>query len=190
MKRSHTGLGALALVLAFAVPFVLVTTSRTEAYNLEGCKWAGDSLDITYKSDIVFSADQSAFQNAIHDWNGTPAKILFAAPATGQHVDIVALSANNSSVAWDGLTTYYCQGGYFSDTASTNVQINHYFTQNYTSNETESVAGHELGHALGLAHNSGPYLMDPNTSDRYGKYGVYTPQADDIQGAEALYGSI
>ncbi|MBX6773426.1 MAG: matrixin family metalloprotease [Chloroflexi bacterium] len=54
----------------------------------------------------------------------------------------------------------------------------------------KSWVGHELGHALGLAHNSGPYLMDPKTSDRYGKYGVYTPQADDIQGAEALYGSI
>lgn len=184
-----TRLIAAAFLLVGIMLMSAITTGNVRAYNLEGCKWA-QPLDITYTNSIVFSGDAAAFNASINDWNGTPADMLFQAPSSGQHVDVSASSYNSSSVSWDGLTTYACSGGYFSTTLTTDIQINHYYTQGYTSDETRSVTGHELGHALGLAHNSGPYLMDPYTSVRYGEYGVYTPQTDDINGAEALYGTV
>ncbi len=49
-------------------------------------------------------------------------------------------------------------------------------------------SGHELGHALGLGHSEyDNSLMEPYNSVRWGTYGIYYPQQDDINGINTLY---
>ena len=51
------------------------------------------------------------------------------------------------------------------------------------------MSGHELGHVLSLNEEISPpnVLMNPGTNIRYGVYGIYTPQQDDINGVNYLY---
>ena len=69
---------------------------------------------------------------------------------------------------------------------SVDVQIYETNTYYYTYSQRVCVAAHELGHALGLGHYSGEYLMEPADSTRF-NYGIYSPQADDVNGVLDLY---
>lgn len=94
---------------------------------------------------------------------------------------------NQSDVSWDGLAYISDDDGDgFYDYAS--AFVNRYYTDDYELNKRRSVMGHELGHMLGLAHETGAVLMNGYTSQRYDTYGVYTPQTDDVNGINALYG--
>ena len=67
-------------------------------------------------------------------------------------------------------------------------ELNTKYAQYFMPEKMISVAAHELGHALGLADTStNDSLMNRTTSVRYGTYGIYYPQTDDINGANYLY---
>ena len=170
----------------FLIALNAVLSPDARAYTLEGCKWQYP-LDVTYADNIYFPIDRKAFTLSVGNWNATAAAVRLRPPLAGQHVDVVAFSTNDSNVSWDGLTYYTCNSGFFSNTISTNIEINHYYTKNYPPLEIESVTGHELGHSLGLGHHQGPYLMD-YTTERFINWGIYKPQPDDIRGLIALYG--
>ncbi|MCL6561990.1 MAG: matrixin family metalloprotease [Firmicutes bacterium] len=68
------------------------------------------------------------------------------------------------------------------------IDLNTYYTAGYSTTHVEAISGHELGHALGLAHNpTCPVLMNPD--DAYTTCDIYTPQQDDINGVNAIYGA-
>ncbi len=68
------------------------------------------------------------------------------------------------------------------------ARLNAAYTSGYSADKREGVAAHEVGHTLGLAHSSTCVLMNPTTPDRT-NCGVFTPQQDDVDGVQAIYGS-
>ena len=139
------------------------------------------------EQQAVFSKDTTALFNGANAWSSSAAYVIFY---TSNVPNIYAGDTNNSSVGWDGLTTYSSYTGsngvkYFNN--GTIVTLNYHYTQNYSANEAQSVAVHEFGHALGLAHSSTCVIMNGSTYTRYVTCGVYIPQYDDDNGVNALY---
>lgn len=140
------------------------------------------------------SYDETGFLNGIDAWNWSPAPVVFVSGTSG----IALYDTNAGNSGWDGYeteaaSTFYCQNpsGY-DQFAHAWAELNYYYTSGYyksgSSGAIQSVAAHELGHAIGLGHSSSQTLMAPNT-DRYWTYGINTPQQDDINGANYLYGN-
>jgi len=86
---------------------------------------------------------------------------------------------------WSGLTNGTTYWPYWHNC---DISLNEYYLDDYVSNKRRSVIGHELGHSLGLAHVNGPKLMNDWDWERYDYYSICTPQADDEDGVQAIYG--
>lgn len=190
MKR-RAWLGTLAGLTVILVSLLIPLSTR--AYNLEGPRWPGQPsphhccADVYWEQDAVYSKDVIGWDDGANAWTDSAAYVIFY----GSNVpNIYAQDTDNSSVGWDGLTSYSWYTGdngieYFNN--GTVVTLNYYYTRNYGTNETQSVSTHEFGHSIGLAHSSTCVIMNPDTSVRYGQCGVYTPQSDDDNGVDALY---
>jgi hypothetical protein len=172
----------------------LVGASPVGAYSLEGPIWSGQPspgtccAKIYYRNNAVHSAVLVAGSNAATAWNNSPGLVLFD---TSLSFHFTYDEADNSSVGWDGLTSWTTYKGsngvtYFK---SMSVQVNYYYSKNYTSGQTQSVSAHEFGHALGLGHSSACVLMNGYTNIRYSSSCNYinTPLSDEINGVNALY---
>jgi len=95
--------------------------------------------------------------------------------------------ADFGNVGYTAQTSWQSSGGYFIPgdvSISVNISTT-YGDGNYSYSGKEGVWGHEMGHTLGLAHNTTNQgaLMWPYDNRWYD-----TPQSDDINGGEAIYG--
>jgi hypothetical protein len=191
--------------IALAVVAAAVCTLTLQAYTTYG-KWSDNQVYFYVNpanADVSDSAATSAIQTALTEWStkaGTPFRYLYGGrvndTSTGydnRNVVLFRNSANPSGsgiiattywwtysggrivdadiVFWDGSWTFFtgtsgCSGGAY----------------------IEDVAAHELGHALGLNHSG---VSDATMSSGYGKCSQHmrTLAADDMAGAQALYGS-
>lgn len=171
----------VALILGLLVP--MMYPLQALAYALEGiypAQWYNLRLN---EGGFYNSTEKSAFEAAVSAWNGTatPIYIIYTGSAGAE---IYESSSNFGATGWDGqtswtLTSLHCNG--WTQTQYSNVQLNNYYTRNYTSANIQSVSGHELGHAMGLDHVNVTAIMNPNTY-------VTTPQTDDVNGINAISG--
>lgn len=181
--------GKVCAGLAGAIlPVMALSVVQASAYTLEGVTWSGGVGSLQIYNSNLSSSDVSVMQNAASEWANTPTPVAYNWTSYSSSADIKVSSAYNSSVSWDGITTYNSSGGHFV-AGSVVVQLNDYWfwTIPYTYDEEISVAAHELGHTLGLNHSSIASALMYYSTSRYTQYGTYTPQQDDINGVNAMY---
>ena len=180
---------ALSAVLSVVPSFTGFAASNvTRAANFEGGHIATGALTFSYPTAIS-AADRTASETARFFWNNTATPVCICTQVYDSSWNIGLEPLYDNHVAWDG-ATYILPSANHAPYSFAYQHLNDYWTNGYVTNERISVAAHELGHALGLAHRSGPYLMNPLTSGstgRYTHYGIHTPQQDEINGVNQLY---
>ena len=178
------------LVMLLVLSIFLLCPSVTSAYTLwSGYKW--DSVDPLYylMENYIGYRTRAAFSGSIYDWNiaGTPADFEYSA----SDYTVYLYEVFRDDVAWDGMTErtlscwwWWCKVVY------AKACLNAVYTDDYGLNQRESVSGHELGHVLQLGEMDwgDPVLMNQYTNWRFGYWGVFTPQHDDIDSVNYLYG--
>lgn len=177
-----------ACAAAGAVPAVAGGYVRLADGSGASCYWPGiaDGAPMGWANDAS-GLERSAYSDAASAWSSAGTKIDLA---EGAGEGIEAYSQDTGDNGDDGYTYYSCPSGGFSAPVVTN--LNTYYTSGYSTGERISVAAHELGHAAaGLkAYDAGCSAVEEMyTAVRYLDCGVDTPQPDDVNGANALYGA-
>ena len=169
------------LFLALVPTLCITQTSPTYAYELWGYEW--DDVDpLNYWIPFVLSSQYwYCWSDSVVNWDSTATDVDFVRTTP---VNVYCSITVESGAEWDGLTSITVQGSEITDA---DCYLNTYYTGSYTTNQRRSVASHEIGHSLGLDDTSGAVVMNGYTDDRYGEYGVYTAQQDDIDGVNAMY---
>ena len=193
--RQPAWIAVTVAVGCLATCVIAFGSQSAAAYVLEGPRWPGQAAPhtccatLTYRNIAPDARDFNAGTMGANAWNTSPAQVYLKTSLTG---DITFEEANSASLQWDGLTTWstYVGGNgvtYFK--AGMTIQVNDYFLRGYSPAMAQSVSAHEFGHSVGLGHNYGCVLMNPYTNARFISACGYvsTPQADDVNGANALY---
>ena len=191
MRRNRWFALALSVALTLTVGVLSMVGGAHRAFasggdadgDLEGCYWSNKT--VTLENYAVYNIDVTAWNNGLNSWDSTAQPYRYS--VTSSSPNVLLNDTDNSSVGWDGLTSYSCSGGYFSGTNTST--LNYYYTQSYSQAEANSPAAHELGHDLGLAHENGAVLMNPYTcgaGSRWCTYGINTPQSDDVTDVNGL----
>jgi hypothetical protein len=195
--------GIAALV---AVAIGTFAPRHASAYVLEGPKWPTGStpvmqLELGTPGRTLIDGNTSwntAAAPALDMWNQVVGRMQFgrvmnstAAVASGDRVNSMAFSTSVFGQSFGSNTlavTYYSYSG--STMIEADILFNKaqpwdsYRGSSRSSFDIQRVALHELGHALGLAHSSvAGAIMNPYISS------YYTLSADDIAGAQSLYGA-
>ena len=157
------------------------------AYNVFWCRWENSTVYYYYDN---YNSSRGKFYIDIgaDGWDSTD--INFASDTAGNY-NIYYGETNNPNVAWEGITDYTVTIGYIEGSAT--IQINMAQTKTWNDDGAlQWVAIHEFGYALSLAHaENARAIMNPYTwgeNSRYGDFGITTIQADDVNGANSLYG--
>lgn len=169
------------LLIFTLITLILVQTSPAYAYVLESSSMRWGS-NVHWDKDIYFyNSYQTQVDNAMYAWNITPTKALIWYDA-GCLSDVSTQSLPNDT--WYGL--YQRRVGYYDITLNDYRLFQDYSGSGY-DNAKQSTTVHEWGHALGLGDQ-------PNGSTMIMGYGrdrttMITPQQDDIDGVNAIYGA-
>jgi Matrixin len=119
------------------------------------------------------------FVTAKNNWDATKSKVEFAMNTTSPQLIVV---------------DYKSPDGFDAKTAVDNTKpeyiwLNYTYLFGNTDTQLRSTTGHEIGHALGLDH-------PPKTTSQILMYTLqyrdrnvlYTPQTDDVNGVNSIYG--
>ncbi|HEX5088533.1 MAG TPA: hypothetical protein VFV89_12055 [Nocardioides sp.] len=174
---------ALAILCAFGLVAALPAVPA-QATNYEGCSWGHPGISYVNNTS---SAYQSLTSAALVNWSN---QTDMSFNAGGSNPGFSITDGGFGNTGWDGITYYSCSGGIF--VKGMLVRINGYYADAYSGQKKRAVIGHELGHVVGLAdRNIGQCpnrsIMWGDTFGRYDVCGIFTVQADDIQGANTLY---
>jgi hypothetical protein len=182
--HSNISIKLILVLIALVLSCLLMPFSHISAWNSTGAQWYVEEVQPLYwrantNMDIY---DYAAFSNGAWYWNlaDTPVEFYYSLNEGSIYCDTI----NNSQMEWYGYATWYYTDGHL---LSVDILLNKYYSDSFPQNKKIVVAGHEFGHAIGLAHETGLVLMNPNIDYIY-LYNIYTPQQDDIDGANALYG--
>jgi hypothetical protein len=154
-------------------------------YNWLGGQWPGPGpgvcclhLKITYESGMT-SRDIQGWDDGRYVWTQSPALIYFD---KGTDYTIAASDWYDANTDYVG-QTYNWPCSSCTPYTGALTELNYYYTNmpSFTYTMIQGAAAHELGHVAGLAHHSGPYLMNPTLN------GYYTPTSDEINGINSRY---
>lgn len=190
--------GSLALLFSVAAIFT------TRAYVLEGPKWPNGTvnfqLSLGTASQTLSDGSpnwNSAVAPALGMWNQVMGRTQLngvnssAAVSQGDHLNSLAFASTFFGHSF-GSSTLAITG--YSYSGSTMIEADTLFNTAWTwdsyrgplrsAMDIQRVALHELGHAIGLNHSTASgAIMNAFVGDQY------TLSADDIAGAQALYGA-
>lgn len=189
-QRYFPMLFVVSLAMIASMVAVIAQPLTANAYTLSGIRWI-NNYSIPYQIDAMGQPkDTTAANFGIGVWDSSPAPVLFSRGTPGVEMYDEDDGANNTP-GWHypiTKTGQFCKNGdKIFDEAF--IVLNTYYTSKYIQGKVDEVAAHELGHGIGLDHvNDQRQLMYYNTSN-YDKYGINTPQSDDINGAKAIYSS-
>ena len=185
MKKLFTVMGILVLLLSTFLWSVIPVS----AYNLIGYYWEGHVLPdplYFFIEDDVSTESWTGWYNGHEEWNEAQnSPTNFALTDNIYYALVDAFYSYDSVMGISGQTWYSPSSP--GDITSASVTLYEYITNGYPYYKRVSVAAHEFGHVLGLAHNSGAYLMESSDYTRYNTYGIYSPQTDDVDGVNYLY---
>lgn len=186
--RSNSGRGRRTFlrygIVAAVLTMLPLLPTGAYAYQLFGGRWSNSDIgNLTYYNFSGYSENPTAATS----WNnaGTKAKFYTSSPFSA-FIFLKKENAGNNGVDGQAVLTPSPTANPYT---SGETYLNSYYVDGYSSQKRQSVAAHEQGHLLGLAHESGCVLMNEATSSRYDSCGVYTPQQDDINGVNAIYGA-
>lgn len=150
-----------------------------------GYKW-NDAEDL-----VTFFIDSDIIEDAMDSWNDAGCDAASFERGGFPHAHEVGVAeVSYWWVSWDGQSTIYRLIWNPSVIVEVMIKINTYYTDNYETDAAQSVVCHEFGHAFGLDHETGAVVMNAytfGTGSRYGGYGIYEPEDDDVDGVNAMY---
>jgi len=156
------------------------------AWHHNGHYWAQGPVDLYFLiEDDVSTQSWTGWYNAHEEWNeaqNSPTEFIFT---ENHYIDLITCEYGYSEVGWAGYTWFNPSSP--GEINYAGVMMNEYYTYYYPYYKRVAVAGHEFGHTLGLAHNSGQYLMEPSAYMVYDVYGIYQPTSTDVNEVNALY---
>ncbi|HUS79029.1 MAG TPA: matrixin family metalloprotease [Patescibacteria group bacterium] len=172
-----------AILLLINIIALLSTLTLVCGYQVTGYKWLDPDLFPYYYKDWT---DYSEVDDSTEDYNDWESLYFIFEETASTSCDLQIHKVDIES-DWDG----YCHW-YYSGTTITSVDlaINDHYVDGYSSDERKSVIAHELGHSFGLDHDNEneARIMIENTRWRWDYYETCTPQQDDINGIEDIYG--
>jgi hypothetical protein len=178
----------ITFLSALLFTFILISILIAEpvfAWHFNGHFWIIAPVDLYFLVEPNVSTESwCGWYNAQLVWNDAPDSPTEFIYTEDDSIDVITCEYANNPLTWSGYSWFNPDSGYISKAGA---WINEYFTDAYSYYKRVSTAAHEFGHVIGLAHNSGAYLMEHYDSIRYDDNGIYSPTPTDIDEVNALY---
>ena len=184
MKKNQLRYAVTTLwILSFAITLFNISVN---AYVWTGDKWPDNKIDPLYYWDF---SGYSEFHTSASDWRAAPVK-----PNPLQHPGdpeyaYFYVHKVFEETDWWGATVTITDDGII---LAADVYLNEYHFQNAGSGSRRSTCAHEIGHVLGLDEEPNAVLralMYPYHNVRWDSWRINTPQTDDVNGVNSIYGA-
>ncbi len=158
---------------------LLIASAPSLAYVLNGTKQPNISA-IAWKEQLITREFYTPFVTAKNDWDATKSKVGFAMNTTSPEMIVLDYKSTDG---YDAKTLV-------DNTKPEYIYLNYTYLFGNNSTELRSTNGHEIGHALGLDHppKTGTTQILMYTLAYRNRNVLFTPQTDDVNGVNAIYG--
>lgn len=172
------------LIITLSFLFSFFPVIKVNAYEVYEYGWKSPKYDLDFGDTSYNDTWVTQIHAAVESWNATDTPVNITNKASAKN-KIYAGSYNDT---WYGLysaDTYWFFGTHVT---SFEIKLNAITIADDAqiwNNFVRSVLVHELGHSLKLDHNS---RNDSIMNSARNRNTMFTPQADDINGVNAIYG--